>query len=364
MENISEEYSKFLDETKRHLSLQSLATYINLRDLLSDKEKQFISNHLAECAQCGNAFNSVFDEDLDLDEKKNVINLYRRPEDSDDESVIFQSEDTLVEIEISRISQSDFNLRFLSLPSGFREKKAAVKDDSGYILRVLSMDTETMFIVQSENDIMNLGRFELVTLAVPAAIPLVLKSGRSVRSSKFVWLAAAAIVIFAAVLLIYYATQPGEEMQQDVDESSQIITSLTPGQQPMSMADTVSSVKPVPSEEEGAPLPQNADIRDNFSLNEFLETAINKDNRSNSQIEIISPSTGATVKMPVRFEWMSARKNLTIRFSILTNQNSPVYESLINGNQLTIDTKLDPGLYYWKLEYSDTNETVGKFFIR
>ncbi len=82
MENMFEEYSKFLDETTNHLSQQTLATYINLQDQLSDKEKQFISNHLTECKECSESFNKIFDEDLDLDGKRNVISLFRQLENS------------------------------------------------------------------------------------------------------------------------------------------------------------------------------------------------------------------------------------------------------------------------------------------
>lgn len=364
MENFSGEYSKFLDETGSHLSLQSLAAYINLPDKLSDKERQFISNHLADCTQCSNAFNSIFDEGLNLDENKNVISLFRQSEESDEQAAIIRSEDNLVEIQITRISPSDFNLRFISLPSGFNNQKAALKYNSGYILRVLSMNIDTMFIVHSENDILNQEIFELVTPAVPVIIPPVLKSERSVSRTKFIWFAAAAIILSAAVLLIYYATRPGEEIQQNEDESSQIITSLTPGQKSVTKTDSVVAVKPVPAQNEITPPEQTPDLRDNFAENSILENIIGNNNSGEPQVEIISPSVGTDVKMPVRFEWMTARKNMTLRFVILTNQNIPVYESLINGNQLTIDTKLEPGLYYWKLEFSDTNKTISKFFIR
>ena len=63
MENFLIEYSKFLDESNEHLSHQTLATYINLPGQLSEKERQFISNHLAECTDCSNKFNIIFDEE-------------------------------------------------------------------------------------------------------------------------------------------------------------------------------------------------------------------------------------------------------------------------------------------------------------
>ena len=55
---------------------------------------------------------------------------------------------------------------------------------------------------------------------------------------------------------------------------------------------------------------------------------------------------------------------MTLKFIILNNRNSSVYERLISGKELTIDTKLNPGLYYWKLESSDAVEAMGKFYVR
>ncbi len=362
MENIFEEYSKFLDETKSHLSQQTLATYINLQDQLSDKEKQFISNHLAECKECTKSFNTIFDEDLDFDGKKNVISLFRQQDNQDEETVLFRSGDSLVEIEITRLSQTDFNLRFLSLPSRLKKERAALKVNSEYILNVLSMDLGTVYIIHSENDIMNLDSFELISLTAPPVIPVIPKKEEPQRSRKFYWYAAAAIVVFASVIFIYYSSRTGIGLQSQ-NEPTQVITDLTPGQKPIRESDTA-SVK-VPEADKKTPENENTKIKqDLFAANVTLENFVNRNNRSDSRVEIVSPSIGAEVRMPVRFEWLTVNKNITLKFVILSNQNLPVYEKLINGKELTIDTKLDPGLYYWKLESQDNIESMGKFIIR
>ena len=363
MENFLEEYSKFLDGSGNHLSLKSLATYINLSGLLSEKEKQFISNHLTDCKQCINSFNLIFDEDLEIDGKKNVTSLFRQLENPDDEAVMFRSEDTLVEIELTRLSQSDFNLRFLSLPSRLMHERAALKVNSEYILRVVSMDMETMYIIHSEKDLMSIDSFELVSLTAPPVIPRVYKAEGPARSRKYYWYAAAAMVIIAAVIMIYFASGSGQEFQTP-DESTKVTTDLTPGQKPIRESDTAQTKVSNPKNEVPETRQQTLYEPDYFAVNTSLENFIGRNNRSNSLVDIVSPPVGAEVRMPVRFEWITAKKNVTLKFVILTNENKSAYESLINGKELTIDIKLDPGLYYWKLESSRGIEAMSKFLIR
>lgn len=67
MENFINEYSKILDETGGHLSFQALATYNNLKEKLSSKEKNFIESHLKSCIACNEKYKTVLEEDIELD---------------------------------------------------------------------------------------------------------------------------------------------------------------------------------------------------------------------------------------------------------------------------------------------------------
>jgi hypothetical protein len=351
-----------LNGNQNHLSLDAITNFINLPDLLSDDEKLFISNHLAECRQCSETYNRVFDEDLGQSGRKNTISLFRQSVDADDESVLFRSEDSLVEVELTGLGHSDYNLRFLSLPSWLKNEKAALNVDSDCILRILSIDTETMYIIHSDTDIMQLDSFKLMSLKAPSIISARNKLGQK-SSKKFYWYVAVALVIFAAAVFIYYTLRIGERIQ-DLNEPTGVITDLTPGQIPKNDSDTAIAGTTVPDTGETVN-PQNLSAQtDYFSENAGLEKYISSHTVNNSRVEIILPSVGSEVKMPVRFEWMTSRKNVTLRFVILTNRDIPVYERLINGQELTIDTKLNPALYYWKLESSDSIEAVGKFIIR
>ncbi len=359
MDKLLQEYSKLLDNTGSHLSLQTLAMYINLQELLSTKEKAFISDHLSVCRVCSDSFNVVFDEDLELDSGKDEIPVFRQPDDDDEDTSLFVSADGLVEIELTRLSPLDYNLKFLSLPSRLKNEKAALQVDSQYVVRVLSMDTETIYIVHSEIDIMKSGSAELVSLTSPPVVPVLPETASRGIKKNIYWYAAAAIVIIAAAIFAYFAVRRADNFP---NEPNRVITNLTPGEKPLKESDSAVSEKPPADKNEPGKNPaENADY---FAANATLDNFIGRDIRGEPEVEIISPSIGADIRMPVRFEWMTVRKNMTLKFVILNNMNSPVYERLINGKELTIDSKLNPGLYYWKLESSDQIEAMGKFYIR
>ncbi len=73
--NILTDHSKFLDDSKEHLTYASLSVYRNLSDVLSRKEKIFFSNHLAVCPDCSMRLQEV--EDVELREiKKNYGRIF------------------------------------------------------------------------------------------------------------------------------------------------------------------------------------------------------------------------------------------------------------------------------------------------
>jgi hypothetical protein len=361
MENLPPEYSKFLDETNSHLSLQTIATYINLPEQLDDKEKQFISNHLAKCRKCMDSFDHVFDESIELEEKKNIISLYRRIEEQENGAVLFGNENGLVEIELTKLNETDFNLRFVSLPPGLKGEKGALMVNNKYILRILSMNMETLFIIHSEEDIMKLASLELISLA---ALPVISQTKEFRKDKKYYWYAAAAMVIIVLFALIYFITKTGEKKQVQ-SEKKQVVTSLTPGEKSVSESDTSTAKPTEPTEQDVVEDTQRIPPDYNtFAENITFENFINRKNTNGTRVAVTSPAIGQEVHMPVTFEWITASKNMTLKFEIITNLNNPVYNSLISGRELTIDTRLNPGLYYWKLESTDSVEAMGKFFIR
>ena len=299
-------------------------------------------------------------KNLEHDDKKNIISMFKQNDESDEETVLFRSRDGLIEIEISKLSSIDFNLKFISLASRLKNERAALKINSEYFLSVLSMNTETIYIIHTGIDLINADSFELISLTAPTVIPVIPEKEDIRAGRKIYWYAAVAMVIIAVAIFVYFANRTESQLLDKTDQK--IITDLTPGQKPIRESDTASTKIPEAVKKENTETQTSAD--DLFAANITLENFINRNNRSESEVEIISPSIGAQVQMPVTFNWMTANNNMILKFVILTNQNKPVYEKSISGKTLTIDKKLPAGLYYWKLESASNIEAMGKFIIR
>lgn len=362
METFPADFSKFLDKTNYHLTLQAISSFINLPEQLNEKEKKYIQSHLTKCLTCSSSYELIFDETLELDGKKNIIILSRQGENKEEESTIYKSQNNQIEIEIVRLSKNDFNLKFKSLPVSLKNEKGALKAGDRYFLRILSMDTETMYIVHSEEDIMEFDSFDLLSVTIPAAIPDNKSELKQEKAMRKYWYTAAAAVIIGVALIIYMTFRSGITDQNNnqktillkdksFDKQKTVGKTLTP-------AESKGQTEDVQTKNESTA------ISDIFAENKNLEKFLERNKNINPPVALVSPGIGATVKMPITFEWMTSQKNITLKFVILNNQNIPVYNNLINGRELTIDTKLDPGLYYWKLESKDSIETLGKFLIR
>lgn len=352
-------FSKLLDKTNNHLSLQSISSYINLPEQLNDNEKEFIHNHLTQCKSCSDSFDLIFDETLELDGKKNIINLIRQIENEEEESTVYSSKNNKVEIEVTRLSEKDFNLRFKSLTPGLIKEKAALKAGGRHFLRILSMDTDTMFIVHSDDDITKFDSFELISVTVTIEMPDNKPEDRPDKIKRLYWYAVISVIIGAS-LIIYLTLRTGFT-ERGKYHNTFSLTDRSPEEKSPGQSGMTSDVTPEQISKSEKDQSASADI---FAINQTLEAILDKNKINDPLVALISPSVGATIKMPVTFEWLTSRKNITLKFVILSNQNIPVYNNLINGRELTIDTKLGPGLYYWKLESKDSIEALGKFLIK
>ncbi|WP_297837641.1 zf-HC2 domain-containing protein [Ignavibacterium sp.] len=68
MKNFLEEYSMLLNNSREHLSNQAISTYLNLREVLSEKEQAFVENHLKSCSECRIKYEKIISEDKEMDE--------------------------------------------------------------------------------------------------------------------------------------------------------------------------------------------------------------------------------------------------------------------------------------------------------
>ncbi len=100
----------------------------------------------------------------------------------------------------------------------------------------------------------------------------------------------------------------------------------------------------------------------NFKVNPNLESMINSHYRSEG-IEIIAPKNNTVIKEPITFAWKETTYSSLI-LKIINNQNQVFHHHEVKGNSYTFQPKLNPGLYYWKLENKNDLLFIGKFIIR
>ena len=117
------------------------------------------------------------------------------------------------------------------------------------------------------------------------------------------------------------------------------------------------------AEEENQKDSQNNSNLKSFATNDVLESFVNRNIRSETEIEIVQPNIDDTIKFPYTFKWNQKSFSGSNKLIIVDNQNNPLYQAEIGGKEITIDQKLNSGLYYWKLESNGKLASVGKFFV-
>ncbi len=103
----------------------------------------------------------------------------------------------------------------------------------------------------------------------------------------------------------------------------------------------------------------------NFSESAYLEELMSLNFRSSYTFEILSPQNETNYKSELLFKWNTDYEGL-LYIIILNNKEVQVLKFEVQNNQLLIEDleeKLQPGLYYWKLEGERNVFHVGKFYV-
>ena len=268
MENNIEEYSRWLDDSKNHLSNKAIATYKNLKGFLSKKEIRFVENHLSSCEECKDRFRLIVDEDREMDllaEEEEMV-----PEKETEESVKVFALGKILKYSVAAVIVA--GLILVTYFSFFQEER----------------------VVYTEKK-------------KPEAVSDTLRKSANSDSVG-----------------ISVVTKAEDENQYNVQSNSNLKS---------------------------------------FAVNNILESFVNRNIRSDTEIEIVQPNIGDTIKFPYTFKWDQKTFSGSNKLIVVDNQNNPLYQAEIGGKEITIDQKLTSGLYYWKLESNGKLAAVGKFFV-
>ena len=101
---------------------------------------------------------------------------------------------------------------------------------------------------------------------------------------------------------------------------------------------------------------------DNFSESPNLENLVNSASRSELPL-IVSPKNNAVVSQKILFEWKMQEVGL-VSVTILSNREEVLKNIRLKQSKFLFSVKLNPGLYYWKLQRKDELLYVGEFFVK
>jgi len=107
-------------------------------------------------------------------------------------------------------------------------------------------------------------------------------------------------------------------------------------------------------------------IAANFVVDPDLESMIEETYRSELSLKIITPKIGQELKGNnlISFQW-KGKSDKKLKLEIFNNKSGKIGE--IKGftdNKAVLNKKLQPGLYYWKLETENDLLYLGKFIIK
>ena len=100
---------------------------------------------------------------------------------------------------------------------------------------------------------------------------------------------------------------------------------------------------------------------ENYRPTPYLEELLAYENRSYS-ITVLTPKIGEKITGEILFQWEGIDEK-QIYLKILNNKGAVLFSLITENNKYRFTQKLNPGLYYWKLESDDDVLFVGKILV-
>jgi hypothetical protein len=175
---------------------------------------------------------------------------------------------------------------------------------------------------------------------------------RTERPSRvpFALKAAAVVAGVASLASLTYLIGPFSH-GHDSGQASRFNTSAAPDPvQKIQYSDSLSQV------------PVRKEFADNFAANPDLEDLVNGETRSEA-FSVLSPKNGTVLNLDAVFKWRGDRGR-QLKLSILNNRGDVVLTENKSHYQYVLAQKLNPGLYYWKIESPSELLYVGKFSVK
>jgi hypothetical protein len=113
---------------------------------------------------------------------------------------------------------------------------------------------------------------------------------------------------------------------------------------------------------------ENNRYAENFIESPHLETLVGETFRSGAiSISFLSPEKGENFNNSVLFKWEITPEGEALaeplELLIMTNKEKESFRGKVREKEFVLQKKLQPGLYYWAMEYQGETLYLGKFFV-
>ncbi|MFZ0453288.1 MAG: hypothetical protein WAM24_06010 [Ignavibacteriaceae bacterium] len=355
MNNFPEELLKYLDDSKKHLSLKAISQFVNSNNDLNENEIKFFEEHLSECKICKENLYRIFDEEISEGKTTYQVDVNL----STKNHINFTDAEKNIEGILSKEDEL-YYLTFINLPHYLMRQNLRLKfPGNDLVVRIVSSELNRKYKVITGGEINFRNEFEVL---LDVRIRKNKNSGFSKKKYRFLYIFAAAVLIGATIyLLIAKPEQPKETSSTEIEKpDTEMLFDSVPVQ-----TDTVQKqdiTKPEEQEKQSAEKinPQSlVKIPPQFKNNSYLERLVDKYKDNGI---IINPAIGDTLKKQINFKWSPLEAD-EYDMIIVNNKNEEIWGKTLADPRVTVYQKLDPGIYYWKITVKGKLQSVGKFYV-
>ncbi len=366
------------DESNNHLTTETLTSYINYFDRLSQYEVDHITAHLDKCSDCENKYTEVFDRLLNESKNKHSLSLFNNNISlSESDEVLFEDISNNFRLTIFKNSSDDYILIFNLIPHSVHNNMIRITvHELDKTFRFLNIDVRKEYKVGLPSE-------TLINSITEIEVDILITTSRTTYPKKieyrFNLITSIALLVICGVLisaLIYFFSSDKDDNNEVVlmthtrkemiesekdrpheSESEMAAQKFDPGLpaefDSTSIADSIFNIKP-----------EDVNVRNEFSPNYILERNINMVDSTGKVIVIISPKMNDTLYNSIKLSWMDTETNNAYTINIVDNKNRTMYQTTVRGSDLIYSGKLKPGLYYWNIIVNNRLKQSSKFYVK
>ena len=352
MNDFPEEFLKFLDDSRKHLSAAAISQFVNSADSLTISELEFIGEHLNKCKNCREYLNNIFDEALE----KNKTTFEIHVNVSTKNLLNFTDNEKQIDGIISK-ENNEFYLSFLKLPSYLENENIRVSLTSeNLIIRITPVNLNKKYKIDTDKDIDLRDSTEVYIDFIIRHV----KRSASLKSKIYkYWYTYTAVIALIIYLIIFQPVKNNPtKLSKEFNPKPKAVIDT-----PVVKKDTAAKIDTAVSKEEIAETPKaplQTKLAPGFKNDSHLESLVNKFKGNGI---IINPGLGDTLKKQIYFKWAPLETE-TYDVSIVDNKDNEIWGKKLFDARVTLLQKLDPGVYYWKIAVKGKLQAVGKFYVK